>query len=404
MRLIFKILSRLLALLTIIMVLLYSYGAHLYNEALDKQAAMDTQIKSGNGFGGEAGMKIIDSDYSSEDFFWITENLLLFKTFRKPDANGYNKDHYIWDLENKVTLPLDITGFADCVANGKLYYMSLLNPIRPKGTRPNYDTYQADLVRNTDRWFLINSSNTNGMYSKNSGRNQLVWRRGNQCKPWYYLPPEQRTPNDPPRHHFDYLSEWGWIYKKPNEEHLKQPNPLSTSGFYAIGDDLYSGQGGIWKGEALDFPAHYQDSIFFVYLDFLDEYWIAPMLSTNEHIPKFLAFLGRDTSIRRLEWPQEWKLYDAIPLPTKKGLFWSGYDYRHANPGINQTGGFIRTKNHTIHKIVHGTVGRTELSPDGCKIAFFSDIKYYKTGDSRLRIFDACNSSIQGREIDDVEY
>jgi hypothetical protein len=404
MRFIFKVISRLFTLITVIFFLLYAYGAYLAKQAEDKDRALDLEIQSGNGFGGEAGMKIIDSEFSTSEFFWIDDDLLLFMIKRPTAENPRNRDNYIWDFTRDEVLPLELDGSASCIRDGYFYFSKIVGRNGLSGEREMIETFRSKLARKGDRWSISKSQNIREVWSDIPDRYEYAWRDGHECKIWYYLPHSARLPGEPPRHHFRYLSMWNWIFRFPANRKINPGTALSDFGLFEIGNSPYYGQNGNTIEFLTTVPVEHYDHLVFKYIPFADRYWVASRLSHYPATSKYLAVLNRTGHLSIFNWPDSWKKYRAIPLPTRKGVFWSSYDYRQADPGSNNVGGFLLTQDSSVTKVIHGSADSAAVSPDGCKVAFYNQPKFSGTNNSRLRIFDVCNSSIQGREMIDVQF
>ena len=401
---IFKLISRLLALVTLVFILLYGYSAYLMNQTESTGDVLNNSAKSGNGYGGETGMKILDSNFKSNDYFWVTDNLLLFSKSRPQDENGNGRSHYIWDVEQDEILPLEIPGSANCFLRGSLYYLKHLNPNRRISGRRSFEVFQAQIKRGADSWLLEDTKNIEEIWPLPSNRWARTWRPAPECSPWFHLPEENRLPTDMPVHYFISMPEWGWIYRKPSDNLRKPGTNEPEMGFIDLSQAPYFNQIGIKVREPLNIPAQYRGHAEFRYIKFLDRYWIATRLYHDPKVPKYLALLDREGNILRFNWPTLWPFYEGLPSPTRKGVFWASADYRLPSPSLEDYGGYILTEENTFHKVIHGGVERISLSPDGCKVAFYHTPGPTKINASRLRVFHVCNSSIQGREMTDVQY
>ena len=215
---------------------------------------------------------------------------------------------------------------------------------------------------------------------------------------------EKRLATDFAPHYFIAMPEWGWIYRRPSDKTMSPGARQHLMGFIDLQGEPYLDQPGARITGPLDQAARYSGQAEFRYIAFLDQYWIATRLYSDPLAPRYLALLDRSGHILKFNWPSNWSFYEDIPWPSRKGLFWASLDYGQPDPDINDFGGFIFTGEQTVHKVVAGGVERISLSPDGCKIAFYHTPGPGRSGESRLRVFHACSSSIQGKEMTDVQY
>ena len=106
---------------------LFIYAQYINPDAEDTMKEMteflDKSKLAGNGFGGEEGIRVLDSKLrSSKKFFWIDKENVLFRT--DINANG-RKDiqrNYVWNTETDSIKPLSVNGPVSCFFNNNLYH------------------------------------------------------------------------------------------------------------------------------------------------------------------------------------------------------------------------------------------------------------------------------------------
>jgi len=375
-----------------------TYAAQQRLDLVDEQQAVATS--SGNGFGGDPGMHVIDSRYRSEKYFWIDNDHLVFQTSRKANESLDTRKHFVWDTRRNAIKPLvmegDISGFYD----GRFHYAEFSKTqVLPNGSR-KIDRFQSTLTELDDHWDLENIVNMEEVLGAPPERYELAWFEG---KPWFRLKPELRTQGDVPRHRFEYLWEWGWILRTPwdGPEHFGQAIP--EMGFFDMNGEIYADQPGKKIAGLVDLPPGELIHLVVVYLRFLDRYWLASRFHGGKSGRRFMGLLDRNGQFRALAWPGDWPGYRGIPLPTKKGLFWSGEDYRLANPGRFDKAAFVRGRDGLVHKAVQGSAIRSLVSGDGCRVAFFNTPRPDR-GAGSLKYLDVCQSTMDGKELTNVDY
>jgi hypothetical protein len=383
---------------------LYAYGTFIVSSMEAKQDAINKEqektAKAGNGFGGEAGFVIEDSGYYSDKYFWIDNDHLVF--MKKPGAESdfINFENYVWDLKSNAIKKINMSGGISCYRDGQLYHFYNSEPFS-KDKKKTLKIYRSLLLERNNQWELGSSEDIKRIWPLPSERYTLEWTE--QCKPWFRLKTDKRTPDDVPEHRFEYLPEWGWIIRMPRvgPEYYDQTNP--EVGVFDIDNKLYAGQQGKKISSLPEVAAKYLPNIEITYLPFLEKFWFSSWIFTQEDAPKYMALLDKNGVYTVVDWElPKWKLYDSPPVLSRKGLIWSGYDYRLANISRYEQGGFMKTYD-GLHKFIHGHNSHLILSPDGCRLAFVNQPRYDK-GKSSLRMFNICESKINNRELEDVIY
>lgn len=384
---------------------LHLYGKYLVHTAEERQAAVSEQMRqaatAGNGFGGDIGIDVSDSGYRSELFFWIDDTSLVFRA--DPDVNEPHKPvgYFVWNTQTQSIKRLNIPGRAIGYYDGTLAEGRFSDTaINPDGSR-QVDIFRSKLRESNEEWVLENTQRLEDTLEPPPDRYELTWVEGG--KPWYRLNESLRVANDPPAHRFDYLWEWGWILRSPypHIEHIGQSNP--AMGVIDIGGQIYADQPGRKVVEFGEVSLQDLHSLKAVYVDFLDRFWIADNYFVGDTKKKFMGFLARDGVFRRVDWPSHWRDYMFTPLPTRKGLFWFGPDYRFEQPADRNSGIFLLGSDGKVSKLVHGSASKAVVSSDGCRVAFYNVPRIDRPG-ARLRVVNVCTSTMDGRVLNDVEY
>lgn len=404
MSLILKLVSRLLALAAIALFLLYAYGVYLMGQPGNAEVATGAGSISGNGYGGEAGLRILDSKVKTREYFWVGDDLLLFSQSRSLDADGNDRDHYIWHIGSGEISPINIPGTANCYLDSHLYYLKSLNPKRMSNVRPRFDVFRAEINRDSSGWMIARPVNVKDIWPLPSERWQRTWRPAPECSPWFYLSQDSRLPTDFAPHYFISMPEWGWIYRRPSDKTTGTAARQHQMGFIDLQREPYIEQQGRRVSGPLGVASQYSGQTVFRYIPFLDRYWIATRLYHDPQAPRYLGLVDRSGNILKFNWPANWQFYEDLPWPSRKGLFWASLDYRQARPDGSDFGAFIYAGDGAVHKVAQGGIERISLSPDGCKLAFYHTPGPGKFSESGLRVFHACKSSIHGKEMTDVDY
>lgn len=353
-----------------------------------------------NGFGGEHGLKITDSGYSSERFFWMDSSHLIFRTNRTASAPKEKMKVLVWDLAVDIIKPLDSDYFISGFRDDKLFFVKR-NEVRSKQARAQrYDYFEAEIHELEDIWVVQSEESLTDKQQPPSEQYELTWSGGSL--PSFRVKREFREELDLPDHRFKYLWEWGWILRMPRSgpDHWGQSVP--EMGFINLGGEIYAEQPGIKVGEMIGLPPREYPDLRIIYIAYLDRYWVANTVYGDLSLTRAMGFVGRDGVFTPYIWPENWPQYSGIPMPTRKGVFWSGKDYRESG-GIDK-GAFIRDSAGLVHKVIQGTAIAIKMSPDGCQVAFFNTLDEKDRSKSSLKNFSVCSSLIENEVVEDVEY
>jgi hypothetical protein len=386
---------------------LFIYGSYFnpdFEQTMkDMTAFLEKTGASGNGFGGEDGFVILDSGRSaSKIFFWIDNENLIFSLAFNKGLESSNHRNFVWNTRTDTSKPLRIDGPITCFREGSLYHV-----LEPKVKDSTNEAKRGELLRSTlkeldDEWVVVSTERIREMWKPPSPRHDLQWSR--KCKPWFPIRPKYRISTDAPEHRFTYLAEWGWILRMPNAGPQYWEQRIPKMGFIDLGEDVYYGQKGTPVAGLIDLPAADLPSLELIYINYLDKYWLANRLFRDITKTKFLGFISRSGEIQALEWPAHWPEYSGIPLPTKKGLFWSGKDYQKAAPSREESGAFVLGETGAIHKVIHGITLRESLSANGCNVAFINSPRDGDRSAATLKVFKVCSSTLHGQELQDAKY
>jgi hypothetical protein len=198
---------------------LYLFGAYLFYDAdvkLREIGQRQEQLATGgNGYGGEPGLKILDSGYRAPNtFFWIDEDNLVFKV--DGPAKGVNDAPatFVWNPALGTIKPLLVEGHINCWFDGHLYFVRPSAwDIKP-GAEKRAGIYQATLKELVDGWAVEGPRLIESIWQVPDERYTLNWRR--ECRPWAALKPELRTDDDVPRHNHIRLAQWNWVLRMPD--------------------------------------------------------------------------------------------------------------------------------------------------------------------------------------------
>jgi hypothetical protein len=384
---------------------LFIYGSYFnpdFEQTMkDMTAFLEKTESIGNGFGGETGMNVIDSGYRSKRYFWIDDETLAFQTSYSAYAPKDIQRNYIWNTREDVIKPL----VCDCSPidfyDNYFYYAKFSEKkLRPDGNK-KADRFRSTLVELEDRWVLENRLNMEDVLDLPSEQFELSWKVDG--KPWFRIKLDSRSDSDSPRHRFLYLWEWGWILRMPSvgPEHWSQTTP--QMGFFDIDEEVYFGQSGKKVADLIDLKISNLPSVKVVHVGFLDVYWIANQLGGGTGKEKIQGFIHRDGTIQYGSWLNGWPEYSGIPLPTMKGFFWSGTDYRAVSPSLSDSGAYLKTKDGQVHKIVQGEAITGHMSNDGCVVAFFN-VPRHDHDNGSLKVVNVCKSTVDGKEFQNVDY
>lgn len=390
---------------------MYIYGKYLTVAIENKQAAFSAQQEraatSGNGFGGDVGMDVIDSGFRvdtrmyNKQFFWIDHHVLLFKASKDVNAPEKYVGHILWNIQTNTMKPLVIEGMAIDFFDEKLRHVTLEERLRNSENSKKSYRYQSTLEELDDRWILIDTESMEDRVGQAPDRYEVAWTKDHE--PWFRLKKGLRLETDLPEHKFDYLREWGWILRTPalGSEFRDQSDP--NMGFIDVGGAIYANQQGRKVADLGDVLADHRSQLSVTYSGFLDMYWIATSGPPNDTNSSFMGLLKKDGSITTFAWPSSWPTYRGIPLPTKKGIFWSGPDFRIPKHTMGDSGVFIRNNDDQVYKLAHGSAGDALVSNDGCRIAFFN-VPQIDSGAGSLKVANVCTSTKDGRGLSDVDY
>ena len=377
------------------------HSTEVHKESLDKSPA--ALSSSGSGSVGESAFSILDSGYRARRiFFWIDNQNIVFVDDSKPDLETKRQRTYVWNTENNTIKPLNLDGYVNCFFASKLYFIKdSASALLPNG-KIRRDVYQSTLTELADSWVVEVLEKVADIIPAPPSGYEMLWT--DECRPRFWQRSHLRTAEDFVDHRPVYLPEWGWILRLPadgNEHAIGLRPPM---GFFDLDGEVYSGQVGhkiVDLSESLGLDARH---IYLVYVDFLGKYWVANRLYGNANTRKILGFLDHLGNFRPIEWPTKWLDYVDIPLPMKKGLFWGGYDYRIPERTRFDKGVFLRDKFDVVHKILQGSALLPKMSKDGCKIAFFNTPRDDRRTKASLKVFNACNSLLNGKELENVDY
>ena len=373
---------------------LYVYGTYMRGMIESKEEALNKQQQalstSGNGFGGEPGMIVIGSKYTSSNFFWMgNEHLIFYTDYSANDARN-NPRNFIWNVIDNEIKPIIIDGGVICFNEGKIYHAKFSDTeVLPDG-RKKVERFESELNELSDKWEVKNSRDVEKVWPAPSDRYKQLF--GHACKPSFELKPEFRAESDGQEYRLKYLREWGWILRLPpiGYEFSDQDTPDTQFGFFEIEESFYYGQQGVKVADLPDLPLQDFDLLAATYMPDVDVYLLTLSIHNSERRP-YVAVLNPDGSLSKVDWDKGWKDYIARPVLSRKGFVWSGRDYHLSNPGPDQNGSFIRISENTVHKYLHGTGRNLVLSPDGCLVAQSNRPKT-TTGQKNLVVFDICNS------------
>jgi hypothetical protein len=405
MRMIFKVTLIILLLPIVGLVSLYLTGVgmswYLEHQQASVRATQDEISTSGNGFGGEAGMVVVDSGFVSKRFSWLDNDHLVINTewIGKSDKNEDRL--YVWNVASNQIKPVDIYGRLFCARGKDVYFID--GNRKPDATESSggfSNKMRGDLVEVGSVWKFTDVEQLAEIWSSPDERYEFAWTV--LCTPWFRVKPELRSESDLKRYNFKSLPEWGWVMRYPAPDLRNYDLTSPEMGFFGIGAEPYFEQPGQKISELADWSIIELGSSELRYVDFLDRYWMA-VLSSDIDQSKMMGFFSRDGRFQKWEWSEQWPQYVGMPLPTRKGMFWSGDNFRLAAPGRYDTGSFLEDSAGNIHQVTLEYGFKHRLSPDGCRVAFYGAPKH-KPAAITLKYFDACRSTLNEKEFEDVEY
>jgi hypothetical protein len=357
---------------------------------------------SGNGFGGEEGFKVLDSKFkSSKSYFWLDNKNLAFRTDFGAGSPKDVQRNYVWNTEDDSIKPLELEGPIICSLEEKLYYSK---PSEAK-TLPNGklkgQVYQSELREIDDRWIVDSSQKIDSIWTGPPEGYDLYW--SNDCQPHFLEKTGYRSENRSSLFRIKFASEWGWILRVPRVPPKSPVSKIPRVGFYDLDGEAYFGQTGQKIAELP--PALNIDitNLHLVYVDFLDEYLIANKLYGDRAKSKVLELVDRNGNFQHIAALDDWPAYTDLPMPTRKGIFWSGKDYRSKSHSQLDVGTYLQDGGGRIYKVAGGEAFSPELSNDGCSVAYYNPPQNGKDKGS-LKVLKVCNSTLNGKELQNVDY
>lgn len=397
-----KIFSRLVIFILLLPVVffcgLYIYGTYMTARIESRQDALDERQEvlstSGNGLGGEPGMKVIASEHSPDRYFWMDNEHLIFITAYKASAPKDVDRKFIWNVIDNEIKPIELDGAVICFIEGKLYHAKFPDSKALPNDKKNVERFESTLKELNDRWVVENVRDVEKVWPAPSDR--FRQSMGRECMPRFELRPEFRAETGEPEFRLHYLPEWNWVLRLPPMGHeFPRGNTAETEfGFFEIEEEFYFGQSGIKVADLPDMSAYHINKIKLTYTSHLDSYLLTLSINNSGDEP-YVAILNRDGGLTDVSWVSDWDGYNSHPVLSRKGLVWTGRDYREAIPSIYGAGSFIKLFDNGIHKYVHGSGYDLVLSPNGCVVAQSNRPKT-TSGQRNLIVFDICNSTYGG--------
>ena len=384
---------------------LFIYAQYVNPGAVDTMKAMTEKLEksaSGNGFGGEEGFVVLDSMFkSSKKYFWLDNKNILFRT----DFSAYSpKDvqrNYVWNTEEDSIKPLALDGSLSCFFEEKLYYASPSEAKTLPGGSVRAQVYQSELREIDNKWTVESSQNIESIWPRPSEDYDLYW--SDECQPQFIEKPDLRSGNRSSAYRIKYASEWGWILRVPRVAPTSPTNKIPKVGLFDLNGEAYFGQRGRKVAGLSPSLSTDLSNLHLTYIGFLDRYLLANKLYGDRAKSKILELVDRNGKFQHIAALDDWLAYTDIPLPTRKGIFWSGKDYRMQNPSPTDTGTFLKDRGGRIHKVARGEAFGGALSSDGCSVAFFNPPEYGK-GKGSLKVLKVCDSKIDDEELQNVDY
>lgn len=403
-----RLLKFLVILFWLLLVLAFwSFGYAVYDKYQADQRtknSIELLIKGelgANGFGGDEGLRVINSGLRVYKYFWIDSENLAIRLANNQTYGETDRRNFVWNVTTNSFKPLDIDAPITCFRDGYFYHgsprKSGVNRLKRKGS-----VMQSTLEETEDIWITSGTKKITEVWHVPSDRHTLLWSQ--DCHPWFPIIPERRLESDLPEHRFRYLVEWGWIIRTPRigPQYLNKGDHIM--GFFDLGGHVYSDQLGSKTGELVGYSVADLIGLDVVYLGFLDKYWMAIRNYKDESETKFIGLLSRNGNVEHIPWSPVWKSYWQYPLPTRKGLVWSGRDFRRSNDLSAEYGTFISLATGSVHKVVQGITLDMLMSSDGCSVAFTSSPSNQDRANTTLKVFNACSSTTQGRGLQDAKY
>ena len=398
------------AIVLLLLPLFVVFGLFIYMQYInpDSEAKMKEMTEfleksagPGNGFGGEEGFGVLDSKLRSSKFFWIDEENVLFRTDFNANSRKDIQRNYVWNTKKDSIKALSVNGPVSCFFNSKLYHArSSEAKTLPNGT-VRAQVYQSELRETDDKWLVESSQKIESIWDRPSEGYDLYWSDG--CQPQFLEEPGIRSEIPSSAYRIRYISEWGWVLRLPRVAPAASTPAMPGVGLFDLEGDVYFGQRGQKIGALSPGIAADVTNLHVVYIGFLDKYLLANKLYGDPAKTKILELLDRNGNFQRIDVLDDWPAYTGIALPTRKGVFWSGKDYRAETPSADDDGAFLRGSSGRIHKVIRGKAFQSALSVDGCSVAFFNPPEYGKDNGT-LKALNVCNSKVDGEVLQDVDY
>ena len=405
MKMILKIVLIILLLPVVALVGLYIYGNvmiyFMEKEQETVRVQQDELYSAGNGFGGDEGMVVVDSGYFSEKFSWLDNDHLIINTVWIGNTDKNEGRLHVWNVASNEIKPVDIYGRLFCARGEDVYFFDGDRERESSEGQARFsNVMRGSLAEDGNVWKFTNVEQLTQIWSSPGERYEFAWSVW--CTPWFRVKSELRSEDDLGKYNFRLLPEWDWVMRYPDPDLISYDQSSPEMGFFRIGAEPYFEQSGQKISVLADWSLKEMRSSELRYVDFLDRYWMA-ILSSDLDSVEMMGFVSRDGRFDKWEWSEQWPQYVGMPLPTRKGMFWSGYDFRLADPGRYDTGSFLEDLTGTIHRVTLENGFKHNLSPDGCRVAFYGAPRH-KLGAITLKYFDACRSTLDEKEFEDVEY
>ena len=190
MRMILKVTLIILLLPIVGLVSLYLTGVgmswYLEHQQESVRAAQDEISMSGNGFGGEAGMAVVDSGYYTEQFYWLDDDHLVFN--KKWIANTDMNDAviYVWNVAANEIKPVDVYGRMFCALGTNIYfYDGDRERESPANANRFSNAMRGNLIEGAEAWKFENVQELEKIWSVPDERYEFAWAR--ECTPWFRI-------------------------------------------------------------------------------------------------------------------------------------------------------------------------------------------------------------------------
>ena len=374
--------------------------AEVQQRSADIASEQARLAKAGNGFGGEVGMDVVDSGYLSDKFFWLDNDHLLFKALTTKKIPDIPYPNMVWNLQTGVVKPLIPKLSVKRFHKGKLDYTRTIAGEFQDNGRQKWGSFQATLREHAEHWDIEDEQNFEDIYPAPSDRYELRWGPDG---PRYKVKRDLHIEGDYPVHSAKYLLEWGWILRTPRKSIQAYNQSIPEMGLFAIDDEIYAQQEGKKIVPSVDIDRKVLAYIELAYVAFLDKYWLANRLHGRKSEPLYIGFLNPDGSFQRLKWPDNRSNYDGIPIPTRKGLLWSGLDPGLSEHTMYDSNTYLRVSDQREVKIMKGTSLRLAMTNNGCRVASHNIARIDKAVVT-LKVFNVCQSTMDGKELKDVSY